>query len=100
MEKTVVLLFVTWCIILVSTLCRSQEVWRQGCPEGDFGSQTKGLMCGERPALLANVETEEGKWSQIQSHRWAKNGFGARMCYLIRRHRYYNGVWESGGGAF
>ena len=22
-----------------------------------------------------------------------------RMCYLITRHRYYNGVWESDGGS-
>ena len=32
-------------------------------------------------------------------HRSPKEGFGARMCYLIWRHRYYNGFWKSDGGS-
>ena len=65
MKKILVSLFVTWGIVLVCALCQGQEVWWQGCPEGDFGGQTSGLMCGERPALLGNVQTEEGKWRWI-----------------------------------
>jgi len=41
------------------------QVWQQGCAEGDFGGQTDGQFCGERPAA---ANGEAATQSEIAAH--------------------------------